>query len=134
MYSENFKDCMDLLMISHCNNSHCVYIKDFNKLMYDKTTHKEKKHFCRYCLHCCRKERISIEHRKVCLKIIDKQRIKTVGKSSSVKFTNHERQLSGPFTIHPDFEAVLKEVQKLAQESNTPYTNKYQDQIPCSYT
>jgi len=32
--------------------SHYVIIKDFNRLMYNFSNHKETKHFCMYCLHC----------------------------------------------------------------------------------
>ena len=30
--------------------NHYVLIKDFNKFMYNQTKHKDKKHFCMYCL------------------------------------------------------------------------------------
>ena len=43
---------MDLLWITDENKSHYVYIKDFNKIMGNKTKNKNKKHFCRYCLQC----------------------------------------------------------------------------------
>ena len=36
-----FSSCMDLLLISN----HYVYIKDFNKLMFNKTRHKGRKYF-----------------------------------------------------------------------------------------
>ena len=71
---------MDFLLINDFNNSHYFYIKDFNKLMYNKTEHKEKKHFCRYCVQFFREERILIEDLKVFLKINGNQKIKTVGK------------------------------------------------------
>ena len=106
-------------------------IKDFNKLMYCKTKHKEKKYFCRHFLQCFSEERILIEHIKGCLRINSKKRTKTVGKGRKVKFTNHERQLSRPLIIYAKFEAVLKEVQKVPQEINTPQTNK--NHISCSY-
>ena len=41
---------MDLLMTSHCKNSHYVYIKGFNKLVYNKTEHKDKKRFLQILL------------------------------------------------------------------------------------
>ena len=36
---------MDLLLISHENKSHYVYIKDFNRFMCNKTKNKNKKYF-----------------------------------------------------------------------------------------
>ena len=40
---QKFDDSIDLLLISHNFVSHYVYIKDFNRLMYDKTKHKGRK-------------------------------------------------------------------------------------------
>ena len=36
MSNGSFKDCMDLLLIRDYNKSHYVYIKDFNKPMYQR--------------------------------------------------------------------------------------------------
>ena len=38
-----FNDCLNLLLISNDFTSHYVYIKDFNRLMVNKTRHKGKK-------------------------------------------------------------------------------------------
>ena len=47
---QNFHNSMDLLLISDENNSHYVYIKDFNRFMCNKTKNKNKKYFCECCL------------------------------------------------------------------------------------
>ena len=47
---QKFEDYMDLFLINDENKSHYVYINDFNKFMFNKTKHKNKKHFFRYCL------------------------------------------------------------------------------------
>ena len=54
---QKFKDCVDLLMITDKNKSHYIYIKDFNRFIYNKTKNKNKKHFCRYCLQCFSSEK-----------------------------------------------------------------------------
>ena len=41
---------MDLLLISDENNSHDVYIKDFNRFMCNKAKNKNNKYFCKCCL------------------------------------------------------------------------------------
>ena len=41
---------LNVLLISNEEKSHYVLIKDFNRLMYSKTKHKDKKHFCMACL------------------------------------------------------------------------------------
>ena len=52
---EHYHDHMELLYIEGEDDGnlkqHYVYIKDFNKLMYNFTKHKERKHFCMHCLH-----------------------------------------------------------------------------------
>ena len=59
------EDCMDLLLIENKNIPHYVYIKDFNRLMCNKTNDKNKKHFCRYCLQYFSSKIILIEHKEV---------------------------------------------------------------------
>ena len=54
---ESYDDCLDLLYIEGKNElgeetTHYVLIKDFNRLMFNFTRHKGKKHFCRNCLQC----------------------------------------------------------------------------------
>ena len=39
---EKYDDCMNLLMIHEDDKSHYVYVKDFNKLMFNASKHKEK--------------------------------------------------------------------------------------------
>ena len=56
---------MDLLLIFEENKSPYVYIKDFNRLMFNKTKNKNKKYFCRYCLQCVSDANILTEHKKI---------------------------------------------------------------------
>ena len=42
---QNFDDNVDLLLIDHKNKSHYVYIKDFNRFLFDKTKHKNLKNY-----------------------------------------------------------------------------------------
>ena len=41
---------MDLLLVNDKKKSHYVYIKDFDRYMFNKTKCKNKKHFYKYCL------------------------------------------------------------------------------------
>ena len=43
--NEKCENCLDLLMITNKNNSHYVYVKDFNRFICNKTKNKNKKHF-----------------------------------------------------------------------------------------
>ena len=73
--SKKFSDCMDLLLIFDENKSHYVYIKDFNRLAFNKTK-KSKKYFCRCCLQCFSSEKFLAEHRENRLVINSKENVK----------------------------------------------------------
>ena len=49
---------MDLLLISDKFKSYYVYIKDFDRFMFNKTKYKGKKYFCKNCLQCFSSENI----------------------------------------------------------------------------
>ena len=92
---------MDLLMIIEENKSHCVYIKNFNRFMCNKTKNKNKM-FTMF-----RSEKVLQEHKETCLKINGKQSVKL--RSDSVKFKSYFKQLAAPFKIYADFESLKKE-------------------------
>ena len=72
---EKFEDQMNLLLITKDEKKHYVLIKDFNTFMYNQSKHKNKKHFCMYCLQCFSSERILANHVNNCLTINGKQAI-----------------------------------------------------------
>ena len=49
---QKFENSMDLLRIYNENKSHCEHIKDFDRFWFNKTRNKNKKYFCKRCLHC----------------------------------------------------------------------------------
>ena len=81
---QKFEYCMDLLLISNENESHYVYIKDFNRFMCNKTKDKNKKYFGKCCLKCFSSENVLIGHKENCLIIYFKQSMKL--KSGSTSF------------------------------------------------
>ena len=54
---------LNVLLISNEEKSHYVFIKDFNRLMYLKTKHKDRKHFCMSCLQNFTTKEILNSHR-----------------------------------------------------------------------
>ena len=44
--------------------------------MYNQTKHKERKHFCMYCLQCFSSEKVLTNHKENCIVINGKQAIK----------------------------------------------------------
>ena len=55
--------------------------------MHNRTKHKERKHFCMYCLQCLSSEKGLTNHKENCISINGKQSIKMPEKFSKVKFT-----------------------------------------------
>ena len=95
---------MDLLLIFDENKSHYVYIKDFNRFMFNKRKNKNKKYFCKCCLECFSSEKVLTEHKENCLVIKGKQNKKLA--KGSISFKNYSKQLPAPFKIYTDFECI----------------------------
>ena len=93
-----------ILLIKNGNNeSHYVLIKD---LMYLKTKHKDKKHFCMACLQNFTTKEILNNHRERCLSINGAQA--TIYEKGTIKFKNFDKLIPIPFKIYADSECFLK--------------------------
>ena len=111
---EKFEDQMNLLLITKDEKRHYVLIKDFNKFMHNQSKHRERKHFCMYCLQCVSSESILAKHTNNCLTINGKQAIKMPKKGDNIlKFNNFHKQLLVPFVIYADFETITKKNSRL---------------------
>ena len=67
---------LNVLLISNEEKSHYVFIKDFNRLMYSKTKHKDRKHFCMSCLQNFTTKEILNKHKEQCLLINETQAVR----------------------------------------------------------
>ena len=138
---ETFEDQMNLLLITKDEKKHYVLIKDFNAFMYNQSKHKERKHFCMYCLQCFSSERILTNHVNNCLTINGAQAINMLKQGENIlKFNNFHKQLPVPFVIYGDFEAITKKVQGCKQseemqkdKDRRSYTEAYQTHEDCGY-
>ena len=52
LLKQNFENYMDLLLNNGENKLHYIYIKGFNRFLFNKTKHENEKYFCRYRLQC----------------------------------------------------------------------------------
>ena len=138
---ETFEDQMNLLLIIKDRKKHHVLIKDFDAFMYNQSKHKERKHFCMYCLQCFSSERILANHVNNCLTINGAQAINMPKQGENIlKFNNFHKQLPVPFVIYADFEAITKKVQGCEQseemkkdKDTRSYTEAYQTHEDCGY-
>ena len=124
---------LNLLLITKVEKQHYVLIKDFNKMMYNKTKHKERKHFCMFCLQCFSADKILEKHKSNCMVINGQQAIKMPEPGSKIEFTNHHKQMLAPFVIYADFEAMTEKISGCEPNNVKSYTNQYQKHTSCSY-
>ena len=138
---ETFEDQMNLLLITKDEKKHYVLIKDFNAFMYNQSKHKERKHFCMYCLQCFSSERILANHANNCLTINGAQAINIPKQGENIlKFNNFYKQLPVSFVIYANFEAITKKVEGCEQseemkkdKDRRSYTEAYQTHEDCGY-
>ena len=119
---QKFNDNMDLLLISSEFKSHYVYIKDFDRFLFNKTKNRNKKHFCKCCLQCFSSKEILVEHKKDCLVINGKLSVKL--KKNFIRFKNYSKQIHVLFKTYADFQCIFKEVDCdiIDCNSNIPFT------------
>ena len=138
---EEFEDQMNLLLITKDEKRHYILIKDFNSFMYNQSKHKNRKHFCMFCLQCFSSERVLAKHKINCLTISGKQAINMPNKGENIlKFDNFHKLLPVPFVIYSDFEAITKKVQgcerskEMEREKEKRLkTEAYQTHEDCGY-
>ncbi|XP_057306823.1 uncharacterized protein LOC130645009 isoform X1 [Hydractinia symbiolongicarpus] len=131
---EKFKDCMNLLLITKDDETHYVLISDFNSFMYSKTKHREKKHFCLYCLQCFSSERVLESHMENCITINGKQAINMPSEDDKIlQFQNFHKQLDVPFVIYAGFEAITEKIQMCELNNKKSFTEAYQRHVDCGF-
>ena len=132
---EKFEDQMNLPLITEDEKKHYGLIKSIHV----QPKHKEKKHFCMYCLQCFSSEKILANHVNNCLTINGAQAINMPKQGENIlKFNNFHKQLPVPFVIYADFEAITKKVQGCEQseemeseKNKRSYTEAYQTHEDC---
>ena len=83
--------------------------------MYNQTLHRDRKHFCRYCLQSFTTEQI-LE--------------RNIINGETVKFKNYTRKTKLTFMNYVDFLVPEKNGKQNLYRS---YTNKYQNHVECSF-
>ena len=128
---KKYDDCMNLLMIHKDNKSHYVYIKDFNRLMFNASKHGNKKWFCMRCLQHFSSEIILEKHKDDCLVVNGEQRVKL--DSGYVEFKNYANKMRVSFKIYADFECILKKCGNIVGSCNSSWSVKESEHVPCGF-
>ena len=134
---EKHEDILNVLLLEGETKTgygqHHVLIKDFNRLNYNITKHKSKKHFCPRCLQPFYTEYDLEGHKKDCLIINGTQRIEMPKEGRKVYFHNHQNQLPVPFVLYADFEAITKKIDSCSPPQGKSYTQAYQKHEPSGF-
>ena len=60
---QNNEKVLNLLLITEGEKKYYVLIKYFNRMMFHKTKHEHRKHFCMHCLQCFSAEEVLSKHK-----------------------------------------------------------------------
>ena len=90
---QNFDDTLDLLPISN----HFVYIKNFNRLMFNKNKCKNKNWFCKSCLQCFSSEIVLNKHKEDFLLINSGKNVKL--EKGFIEFNNFNKMIPSLFRM-----------------------------------
>ena len=124
---KSYNQTLNLLLITEKEKSHYIFIKDFNRSMFSKTKHKDKKHFWMSCLQNFSTKEILNNHRKQCFLINDCQTVNY--ESGIIKFTNYNKQIPILFKMYADTEYFLKRTKIKEGEHMTNYEEHYPNSI-----
>ena len=93
---------INLLLIKKDGKFHYAWIKDLNRILYDWSKHKERKHFCERCLHGYRREDQLEAHKPECRAIGQTAVRVDMPKEGENKlaFQNYHKQLPAPYIIY----------------------------------
>ena len=128
---KDYSDCMNLLMINEGDKSHYVYVRDFNRLMFNVNKHEGKKWFCLRCLQHFSSEIILEEHKDDCLVINGEERVKL--DEGYIEFKNYLKKMRVPFKIYADFECILKKCDVSTGSCDSSWSAKECDYVPCGF-
>ena len=134
------QDPITLLLITEIQDgktkSHYCWIKDFNRLCFDQTKHKERKHFCLRCISPHSSERTLADHMIYC-RGVDTPPCHAVfpeksedGTNPTIEFKNIQNMMKAPYVVYADTESIIKPVDSPNTDTNTVHTSTH---IPCSF-
>ena len=135
------KSPINLMLITKVEDgkilSHYCWIKDFNRLCFNQTRHKERKHFCTRCISPHSSERTLQDHLIYC-RGVDAAPCHAVfpqatedGSPPTIQFKNIQHLMKAPYVVYADTESVIQPVDSPNTNTNTVHTSTH---IPCSFS
>ena len=127
---------VNMLLIEKAGKFHYTWIKDLNRLLYDQSKHRERKHFCERCLHSYTREDLLEAHKSDCRGIGQtavRVEMPEAEKNDKLTFQNHHKQFPAPFIIYADFEALTTKIEGPELDPSVSNTQRTQLHETCSY-
>ena len=84
-----------------------MFLSKVLTLLYNQRLHRDRKHFCRYCLQAFSTAQILERHVNDCFEMDGKRLIKIAENSETVKFKDYTRKIKSTLMIYADFENIL---------------------------
>ena len=124
------------LLTEMAGKFHYTWIKNLNRLLFDQSKHRERKHFCERCLHAYRREDLLEAQRPECRGIGQTAVRVEMPEEGKNKLTlqNHHKQLPATNIIYADFEALTTKVEGPELDPTNTNTQRTQHHETCSYS
>ena len=131
-----YKEVLNLLLIERDGKSHYVLIKNFNRLMFNMTKDRDKKHFCERCFQNFSSDKRLMDHKKDCIIVNGGQATRMPKEGTFVDFKNYRNRLQVPFVIYADFESLLPTLLSSigGGEGGGAPSGAYQEHIACGFS
>ena len=129
---------INLILIEKGEKQHYCYVKRVSALLFDRSKHRDAKHFCMMCLTGFTRADILENHKKYCNGVNGRPtriEMPEEGKNK-LKFQNHHKQMKAPFIIYADFEALVKKMHRCdrTEGSKESYTEKTEQHEACGFS
>ena len=124
---------INLLFLQHGKKTHYCLIKDLNKFLYRTKLHRNKTHFCHYCLQGFTRADLLDTHIEYCSKF-DPQHVELPKENDSIlQFSQYQKQLKCPFIIYADFETYAQKMDTCLPNPESSSTTINTQFEPCGF-
>ena len=125
---------VNLLLTSKGEARHFCLIKNLNRLLGDRTSHKAQSFYCNYCLHRFSSANLLHEHIPYCSPHgPQKLSFPKTEEQQWVYFNHIHKQLDVPFVIYADLESFIEPISSCKPNPAKPFTQEYQKHEPSGF-
>ena len=125
---------VNLLLFSKGDTRHYCLVKNLNRLLGDRTSHKGQSFYCNYCLHGFSSHDLMKEHLHYCSSHGPQKLSFPKSEEQQWVYFNHiHKQLEVPFVIYADLESFVQPVSTCQPDPSSSSTYAYLKHEPSGY-